>query len=66
VWTRDNGRALRMAHDLRAGSVWINAYNVLDPAIPAGGFKESGYGREYGLDHLNDHLNVKSLWMKMG
>jgi aldehyde dehydrogenase (NAD+) len=55
-----------MAHDLRAGSVWINAYNVLDPAIPAGGFKESGYGREYGLDHLNDHLNVKSLWMKMG
>jgi aldehyde dehydrogenase (NAD+) len=66
VWTHDGGKALRMARDLRAGSVWVNAYNVLDPAIPAGGFKESGYGREYGVDHLNDHMNVKSLWMKMG
>ena len=54
-----------MGRDLRAGSVWINAYNVLDPAVPAGGYKESGYGREYGVDHLNDHLNVKSFWMKM-
>jgi aldehyde dehydrogenase (NAD+) len=65
VWTRDTGKALRMGRDLRAGSVWINAYNVLDPAVPAGGYKESGYGREYGIDHLNDHLNVKSFWMKM-
>jgi aldehyde dehydrogenase (NAD+) len=65
VWTRDVGKALRMGRDLAAGSVWINAYNVLDPAIPAGGYKESGHGREYGMDHLNDHLNVKSLWMKM-
>jgi aldehyde dehydrogenase (NAD+) len=65
VWTRDTGKALRMGRDLRAGSVWINAYNVLDPAVPAGGYKESGYGREYGVDHLNDHLNVKSFWMKM-
>jgi aldehyde dehydrogenase (NAD+) len=65
VWTRDNGKALRMGRDLRAGSVWINSYNVLDPAVPAGGYKESGYGREYGADHLYDHLNVKSFWMKM-
>jgi aldehyde dehydrogenase (NAD+) len=66
VWTRDIGKALRMGRALRAGSVWINAYNVLDPAVPAGGVKESGYGREYGVDHLNDHLSVKSLWMKAG
>jgi aldehyde dehydrogenase (NAD+) len=65
VWTRDTGKALRMGRELRAGSVWINAYNVLDPAVPAGGYKESGYGREYGVDHLNDHLNVKSFWMNM-
>ena len=65
VWTRDTGKALRMGRDLRAGSVWVNAYNVLDPAVPAGGYKESGYGREYGIYHLNDHLNVKSFWMKI-
>lgn len=66
VWTRDGGKALRMGRDLRAGSVWVNSYNVLDPAVPAGGFKESGYGREYGPHHLDDHLQVKSFWMKMG
>jgi aldehyde dehydrogenase (NAD+) len=64
VWTKDNATALRMGRALRAGSVWVNCYNALDPAMPSGGIKASGYGREYGRAHLDDHLNIKSLWMK--
>jgi aldehyde dehydrogenase (NAD+) len=64
VWTKDTSKALRMGRALKAGSVWVNCYNVLDPAVPSGGIKASGYGREYGYAHLEDHLNVKSFWMK--
>jgi aldehyde dehydrogenase (NAD+) len=64
VWTKDNATALRMGRALRAGSVWVNCYNALDPAMPSGGVKASGYGREYGRAHLDDHLNIKSLWMQ--
>jgi aldehyde dehydrogenase (NAD+) len=64
VWTKDNATALRMGRALRAGSVWVNCYNALDPAMPSGGIKASGYGREYGRAHLDDHLNIKSLWMQ--
>jgi aldehyde dehydrogenase (NAD+) len=64
VWTKNNATALRMGRALRAGSVWVNCYNALDPAMPSGGIKASGYGREYGRAHLDDHLNIKSLWMQ--
>jgi aldehyde dehydrogenase (NAD+) len=63
LWTSDVGRSLRMGQSLRAGSVWVNCYNTLDPAVPAGGVKASGYGREYGPDHVDEHLQTKSLWI---
>ena len=48
VWTRDVGRRSAAARALRAGTVWVNTYNLYDPALPFGGFKESGFGRELG------------------
>src|SRR5262252_3225619 len=64
VWTRDVSKAHRLAKAIRAGSVWINCYQAMDPAVPFGGYKMSGYGRESGLQHLEEYLNVKAVWIK--
>jgi aldehyde dehydrogenase (NAD+) len=64
VWTRDVSKAHKLARGIRAGSVWINCYQASDPAVPFGGYKMSGYGRERGLQHIEEHLNVKSVWIK--
>jgi len=65
VWTRDVGKALRAARALRAGTVWINAYNLFDAALPFGGFKESGFGRELGQAGLDLYTEVKSVWVDL-
>jgi aldehyde dehydrogenase (NAD+) len=66
VWTRDVNRAHTLANRLQAGTVWINTYLAMDPAVPFGGVKHSGYGRESGPDHVAEYLNVKTVWLQTG
>jgi len=61
VWTSDMRRAHRIANALRAGTVWINCYNIFDAALPFGGYKQSGWGREMGHAVLNNYLETKSI-----
>ncbi len=61
VWTKDIAKAHHVASMLRAGSVWINCYNVFDPALPFGGYKQSGWGREMGHEVLELYTEVKSV-----
>src|SRR5713226_8502906 len=61
IWTRDIGKAHRLASQMRAGTVWINCYNVFDAALPFGGYEQSGWGREMGHDVLELYTEVKSV-----
>jgi (Z)-2-((N-methylformamido)methylene)-5-hydroxybutyrolactone dehydrogenase len=61
VWTRDMGRAIRMSKALHAGMVWVNTYRAYSFAVPIGGMKHSGLGRESGIDAVNDYLETKSI-----
>ena len=66
LWTRDVSKAVKVSKAIRAGSVWVNCYQAMDPAVPFGGYKMSGYGRESGLQHVEEYLNVKAVWIKTG
>jgi phenylacetaldehyde dehydrogenase len=65
VWTSDVGKAHRIAAELRAGSVWVNCYNIFDAALPFGGYKQSGWGREMGHDVLELYTEVKAVTLKL-
>jgi phenylacetaldehyde dehydrogenase len=65
VWTRDVKKAHRAARALRAGTVWVNTYNAFDAAVPFGGYKESGLGRECGRQALDLYTQTKSVWISL-
>jgi aldehyde dehydrogenase (NAD+) len=63
VWTKDFGTAFRMSEKLEAGTVWVNNYRMLSALMPFGGFKDSGTGRENGMDAVMANLEVKSVYI---
>jgi len=65
VWTRDVSKAHRTAEHLRAGTVWINCYNIFDAALPFGGYKQSGWGREMGHDALSLYTQTKAICTRL-
>jgi (Z)-2-((N-methylformamido)methylene)-5-hydroxybutyrolactone dehydrogenase len=65
VWTKDVQRAHRVAHALRAGTVWINAYRAVGFTAPFGGYKQSGIGRENGLESVGEYTQTKTVWVEL-
>ena len=65
VWTHDLQRAHRVAHALRVGTVWVNTYRIVGPGTPFGGYKQSGIGREMGLESLREYTQTKSVWIEL-
>ena len=65
VWTKDLSTAHKMARLIRAGTVWVNCHNVFDAALPFGGYKQSGWGREMGAEVLNNYTEVKAVTIKL-
>ena len=61
VWSRNVDTVHRVAAGLRTGTVWANCYQVMDPAIPFGGYKMSGFGRESGVEHVQEFLQTKAV-----
>jgi len=66
VWTKDVKKAHQVARAVKAGTVWINTYNLYDVALPFGGYKQSGFGRELGREALDQYTQTKSVWLDLG
>ncbi len=65
IWTKDIGKAHALAASMRAGTVWINCYNIFDAALPFGGYKESGWGRDMGHDALENYTETKAVCARL-
>lgn len=65
VWTKDIKKAHKTARALKAGTVWVNTYNLFDVAVPFGGYKMSGFGRELGKEAIEHYTQVKSIWIDL-
>jgi len=65
IWTRDLSKAHRVAAALRAGTVWVNCYNIFDAALPFGGYKQSGWGREMGHEAIELYTQTKAVCMQI-
>ena len=65
VWTRDSARVHRVAAGIEAGTVYVNTYGMFDPAVPYGGFKMSGFGKELGEESLDSYLQTKTVWVNL-
>jgi len=65
IWTKDIQKAHRAAKAIRAGTVWINSYNLYDSGAPFGGFKASGFGRDLGREALDGYLETKTVWVQL-
>ena len=63
VFTENNGIALRVSKAVRAGIVFVNTYRLISPIAPFGGFKNSGFGRESGMEAIKDYSNIKTTWI---
>jgi acyl-CoA reductase-like NAD-dependent aldehyde dehydrogenase len=66
IWTQDVKKAFRFIRDIRAGTVWVNAHHLFGPTTPWGGYKESGIGRENGLDAIEAYTERKTVWIHTG
>jgi len=65
IWTKDIKKAHALSRRLRAGTVWINTYGLMDAALPFGGFKQSGFGRELGMHAIEHYTELKSVWLSL-
>lgn len=65
IWTKDIKRAHALSRRLRAGTVWINTYGLMDAALPFGGYKQSGFGRELGIHAIEHYTELKTVWLSL-
>jgi len=66
VWTRDVKKAHSVSRRLKAGTVWINTYGLMDASLPFGGYKSSGFGRELGVHAIEHYTEMKTVWLNLG